>query len=214
MTTVLDLKGKILRLLSEESNGLSPLGGTQTTSDMLLDGINAALDAITARAWKASTYTIAEVCSSHTMPTDMIDIEAVYEATRGILLPRVSMRAGDFFNDPNGNAWISYPAGSISFMNDLDASGVTVYYSASWPVVTSDTDTLTCPSYCITPLSLYAASHCLVNMAVAAGVIGQYKTKVDSGQPVDNPLLDLSTFLLRRFEYTLQQIPPMQKGSY
>lgn len=214
-TTVLQLKGKIIRMLADEILAdSSPLAGSQTDASLLLDAIHAALDAISIRIWKPSVFAIEEVGDKFELPTDLIEIEAVRMVTTGAILPRAPFRAGEFLGAIQDNSWMTYPRGYISFLNDLDASGAIIYYSASWTKPAGDNDVIEAPDTCIAALTLFAASHCLLSRAAGSGDVRQYATKVDSGNPTDNPILDLSHAFLKRFEYCLQQIPQMQKGIY
>jgi hypothetical protein len=211
-----DLKRKILLILADEvvqdGSGEGLVSGNTYSSDLLKDSVHAALDAITSRCWKNSVSTIAGGVLESDLPSDLIDIEAVYEKTIGSFIPKLSMLVGDLLGDASGNGWIPYPTGKISFMNSIGVSGCTVYYSSTWTHPEDDVDVIESPGNADTCLILYAASYCLINTSVDAANLGNFKTKVDSGQPTDNPAKDMSTYILKRFDIELQRLPMMEKG--
>ena len=111
-TTVLQLKGKIIRMLADEVLAASsPLAGSQTDASLLLDAIHAALDAISIRIWKPSVFAIEGVGDKFALPTDLIEIEAVRMVTTGVILPRAPFRAGEFLGAIQDNSWMTYPRG-------------------------------------------------------------------------------------------------------
>jgi hypothetical protein len=115
--------------------------------------------------------------------------------------------------DTGQNYWVLYPAGKITFANQIPSSaGAKVYYAATWAKPTSDAAILETPEYALHALALYAASQCLLGKAVAAANIRQYGTKVDSGNPEDNPMLTVSTYLQRVFDVAVQRFPVMPRG--
>ena len=112
-----------------------------------------------------------------------------------------------------GNAFMLYPEGGVTFVEALPENGATLYYTASWEEPTSGSNALETPDYANTALSFYAASYCAASKSVTTADIGQYKVKVDSGKPTDNPMIDLSNFLLSRFNIEVGRMPIRKKGS-
>lgn len=211
-----DLKAKVIRMLGDISTGGTsggePLGGTTFDADLLRDAVHAALDAITVRMWKSSIFDVDAAAAEEDLPEDLIDIEGVYDKTNGVFLERIVMRVGSAISPRSGNGWMLFPIGTITFANILGTNGATVYYSAYWEKPVDEEDTLEIPDIASTALSLYAASYCLLNAASQAGNIAQFKTKVDSGDPLDNPLEALSNFFMKRFENEIQRLPHSPKG--
>jgi len=211
-----DLKRKVIRILADdivEPDYGETVGGTVYSADTLKDAICAALDAITVRIWKSQTEDIDGGESEYDAPDDAIGIEGIYDKTVGSFLPMMGLRANkNTLVGVETNAWIDYPEGTIAFVNILGTDGAKIYYSASWTKPVDDDDALEPPESTVTALVLFAASYCLLNKATGSANIRQFDTKVDSGQPTDNPLKDMSDFFLRRFELELQRIPTRQKG--
>jgi hypothetical protein len=215
-TSFSDVKLKVLRLLGDivavvvddDPSDPTPVGGGIYDSYILKDAIHAALKRISSRIWKTAIYEIVEAGTDFALPSDLLDIEGVFENETGMFIPRIGFQSGQVLSTSflNANAWINYPNG-ITFVNELGTDGAKVYYLAHWLLPEDDQDVLECPEMTITAITLFAASYCLLKSAVEQGDIAQYKTKVDSGQPTDLPAKDLSNFLLARFENELNSLP-------
>ena len=215
-TTFAELKQKLIRLLrdevAEEGSGGGLLGGSTYSADTLQDSIHAALFAIIARSWKPSVLSLTSAVLEADLPADIIDVEAVFDKNLGTFIPKMNTQVGQTLISSTGNGWTTYPSGKIVFLTTLSTKGADVYYSATWVKPTEDSDPIESPDYTETAILFYAASYCLLGDAVASGNLANYKTKVDSGSPVDNPAMETSTFLLRRFENELAKLPIMEKG--
>ena len=224
MNTVGDLKKRILLLLGDDiaSGTGEPIYGGQYSVDALLAGVHAALDAILPWVWKRSVFDLTTSSDgySFTLPTDLYQVEGVVESvTRsgtsmfyGRYSPMLTFRAQEV-PDSAMNYWVLYPAGKITFATQISASaGAKMYYAATWAKPTSDASVLETPEYALHALALYSASQCLLGKAVAAANIRQYGTKVDSGNPEDNPMLTVSTYLQRVFDVAVQRFPIMPRG--
>jgi hypothetical protein len=215
-TTFGELKRKVLRLLADEAqevgSGEGPLGGATYGADLLQDAVHAALDAITSKVWKLSVVDIEGAVSEAALPSDVINVDAVYDYELGLFIPRMQTQIGTPLVNTTGNAWLLYPANEITFVNTLGSDGATIYYGSSWGKPVQDDDVLEPPSTALVCLILFAASYCLVPDAVSSASIRQFNTKVDSGQPTDIPARVISDFLLGRFERELQRLPMMERG--
>ena len=216
MASFYDVKLKVLRLLGDivavvvddDPSNPSPVGGGIYDADILKDAVHAALKRISSRIWKTAIYEIEEAGTNFSLPSDLLDIEGVFENKTSMFIPRIGFQTGQMLSTSmlNANAWINYPNG-ITFVNELAADGAKVYYLAHWELPEDDDESLECPEMTVTAVTLFAASYCLLKSAVEQGDIAQYKTKVDSGQPIDLPAKDLSNFFLARFENELNSLP-------
>jgi hypothetical protein len=206
------MKQKVIRVLGDivvpGTSGGDVTHGETFDAYLLKDAIHAALDALTSRRWKPSSFDVDGGSDTESLPDDLIDVEAVLDITNNIFLERTTMQAKSGFQ----NGFYLYPAGTITFTATLGDSGATVYYSAYWAKPEDDEETLETPDIAATALTMFAASYCLLNSASAAASIRQFATKVDSGKPTDNPLEQSSTYFMKRFEIEMQRIPPSQKG--
>lgn len=216
---VIDLIGDSVAVDELYGTPLVPVRGGQTSASILLAGVESALDAISSRTWKPSVFEIGGGLSSADLPEDLIDIEGVRDLTTGDLLPQIPLQVGGSFRGAS-NGWMLYPSKTIAFMNALGTGGAKVYYSAVWSkpktdIYTPDLDDaiLDAPVTLITAIAFYTTSYCLLERASESAVLRQYNTKVDSGQPIDNPLKDMSNTFLDRFEGEMKRFPQKQKGS-
>jgi hypothetical protein len=228
--TFADAKRKLLRLLEDETVveeitpadplavpptlAVTQIRGAKYDAELLKDAVHAGLDAVLNRLWKSSKFSITTAGSEFDAPTDLIEVEAVREVTLNVLLPRLNLTAGGIFTDRSGNAWTNYPEGKITFANPILASSIEVFYSAAWAKPTLEADVFEVPAIAHTAVLLFSASYCLLSESAGAARLRQYNTRVDSGNPTDNPLENLSTLLLKRYEVEIQRIPQKQKGSY
>ena len=130
-TTLGEAKLMLIRLLDDEAviDTYDPITGTIYESDLLKDGIHAALDALSVRLWKQSvleidetTDEITEGTRSYALPTSIIEIEAVYDQNLLSFIPRIDMAVGDSLLESTGNAWHTYPQGAITFTSTVSDS--------------------------------------------------------------------------------------------
>lgn len=218
--TVAEFKLKLIALLEDEpsvptGSGDSPVSGTQYDSDILLLSLHAALEAILP---KCSKQTVADIDVEDTdetvyeLPTDLIQIEGIYDIGKSAFLPQFDMRAGNALTATLGNGFLSYPYGYVTFLSGLSTSGAKLYYSAQWETPADDDDDLEPPQYALLPLLYYAASFVTLSKSVGASVLRQYNTKIDSGTPIQNPMEQTSSYFLKRFDIAMQVLPVQRKG--
>jgi hypothetical protein len=230
-----DLKGRIIRILGDtvvagaidpDTGIYVPVHGNQYDADLLLDAVEAALDALTVRIWRQvrASYSGGVGINSCLLPSDFLAVEGVYEIHYQVFIPRIDIRADRSLFDTWGNAWYEYPSGTLKFMNDI-MSGIDLYYAAhftdpSAPTLESyydyddeglaiDDFIMDFPDIAINAVVMYTCSYCLNQKAVRSAGIRQFNTKVDSGAPGDNTEQKMADHFLRRFEYELQRIPQM-----
>lgn len=216
-TTFGDLKQRIIRLVGDDpvipgSGSDAMIAGAQTPAELLRDGIYAALDAICTRSPKTKTWAITNA-RQFDLPSDLIEVDGVYSNNQAVFLPEFQLMAYEGGYNNASNAWDIYEDGKLTLHTALSSSeNATVYYSASWLKPIADSEQLEPPAYVETALALYAAHYVLFYDATQSGKLGQYKTKVDSGTPIDNPLIELVNFFLKHYEIELQRIPMKTKG--
>ena len=208
-----ELKAMIVRSLDDTLDETGDaLGGGEYAFGVLRDSVRAALNAITSRYWKRAVLEVEPSVESAAIPGELIDIDGVYDATKGIFLPKISFLIGNTLTASEGNGWFLYPTGYISFINTIGASGARVYYQSHWTVPESDGELLDIPDLALSCLIYYAGSYLLGSSAVSSASIRQFNTRVDSGQPGDIPQMKMSSFLMAKYEEELKRIPLMEKG--
>jgi hypothetical protein len=211
------LKRSILELISDdviEADLYGSLRGVQTSELLLFDAVTAALAAVSTRCWKHSTFNVEGGVSSAVLPDELIEVEAVRDLETGLFLPSIPLKISQVFSD----GWTVYPQGSITFNKQLSDKGAQVFYSAVWDTPVEDVyfniDTFEhdFPLILLTPIKFYSAFYCLFNRGVQSAILRQYNTKVDSGDPLDNPILTAAEKAHAQFEIELKRIPASQKG--
>jgi len=208
MATLESLKSSMLLVLGDD-----PDTTPDYHEDLMLDAANAAQIAVLPRVWKPATDTIAAAATSHTLPSDCFEIQAVWDETQNMFLDPAILAAGEPSASVSGNGWYEYPEGTISFYSALGADGGTLFYAATWTALTTDADTTEVPDYAITAMVLYGASYMLLSKAAANAKLGAYRTRVDSGTPEDNPVQRMSEYFLARFEFEMTNMPTLLKGA-
>jgi hypothetical protein len=212
MATLSELRDRILRILSDAK-------GEIYSSDLILDGIVAGLDAILPWIFKQSvvSFTADGETAEFELPDDVYRITSVFESGSGVFLPLSTMTAlkapGD--NIAANNDWCMYPEGNLSLANmpDLDIT-VTVYYAAMWEKPVDDDDVIEAPSWVHRAIVFYAASYAILEKASSSANIRQWNQKIDSGTPVMNPMRDMSTYYLERFRIEMERMPGLVRGTH
>lgn len=213
MTTYAEIKRHALLLLGDEIVDGPPLVGTDHPQPIVDFAAQSALDAILPKIWKPSTDVIAAGATSHTLPDDAYEIQGVLDILGQDFLPSLILDSrADYGTGTTGNSWVQYPDNTITFTNEIGADGGTLFYAAQWEYPDDDTDVLEPPPYANIAIALYMASHMFLSDASSAGSLAQYKAKVDSGDPEDNPLQRLSNMFLRRFDIEMNRLPMSAKG--
>ena len=209
-----ELKSIVIRLLADEVDPsiTTTVTGKTTSADVLKDSIQAGLKAILPWAWKSKIVVIAPSTTTVLeLPSDVYRIEGVYDEGNVSYLNELVMSAGLAQASDSGNAWLEYPDGYLTFLSGLEDGGV-LYYSAQWADPVLDEEFIEAPAICIPGIAFYAASYCLLPKALSTGTLGQYKMKVDSGVPTDNPILDMSNAFMKRFELEMSRIAGKSRG--
>lgn len=210
-----ELKSKILRALND------PAGATYT-NDLVLDAVSGALDAILPWYSSRSKYFISrgdgedgdfqQGKSEFVMPSDCYQVEMVYD-DRGSPI-RSAILSPDFFRgvSQQGNDWIEYPDGVLSF-SKAPESDLVVYYLSFLPKPTDDNSMIAVPTWYITGIVYWSMAYCLIPSGISSAVIRQFNQRVDSGTPEDNPLATRVRELLKLFEIEMNRAQARAKAS-
>lgn len=214
-----EIKTKVILLVgdtvAEETVGSAyqSLSGTQTPGEVLVDAINAALFAVSSRVWKPAVLEVEEAVTSVDLPDDLIDVEGIRDLETGLLLPSIPLQVSRMFDD----GWTLFPYRKVTFSSEKP-KGVLIYYSGMWAHPDYDVSEIDAYEFDF-PLSLtnavtfYAAAYCYLQKAGQHASVRQYNTKVDSGDPLDNPSLSLASALMKQFEEELKRFPQSVKGT-
>jgi len=212
---VISLLGEVQKLEDEDGEPLEVIEGSKSDASLLTEGVCAALRRITARVWKQSIFELEEeeAVSVFELPIDLINVEAVFDKKLRVFIPKMPLQVSGTMNISAGNAWHTYPYGSLTFINAIDPTyGATAYYAAQWEIPVEDDDEIEAPTYTHTAIVLYATSYCLLGKAAASAGIAEFKQKIDSGDPLDIPAKDMAIFFQRLFENELSGLPATERA--
>jgi len=211
MTTYNDLVGKVLRLLKDPDQATYD-------EDIVYDAITAAHRAILPWVPKlqVAELTAGSDGDTFTLPSDVYEVQAVQTLSDYLFISKATLGSGTARgNSQADNDWIEAPNGTLSLSVALSEGDLlNIYYLAYWsepPGTGSSSFVIEVPREAHNGMVYYAVSHCLLTAALDAASIGQFKTRVDSGNPEHNPLKEMSTFYRRLFETEMKLMPPYAK---
>ena len=212
MTTVAELRNWVARLLNDPE-----LSGYD--SGLFYNALDSALDAIL--PWVPKTQTVSLTGNDTTqyeLPQHCYQVETCVVNSTGELLPQAQIIPGYYRgeNISGTNDWLEYPHGYISFSKAVQTGETYVlYYLAHWTKPASaddDDDDLEPPEFSHYGIALYTTASMLVPSIVSAAEVRQFNTKVDSGNPEHNPMMETSRYLLKLFAEEMNRHPRYQKG--
>jgi hypothetical protein len=213
MTTYNDIVGRLTRLLKDPDQATYD-------EDICFDAITAAHRAILPWVPKLQVAVLTAGSDGDTfnLPTDVYEMQAVQTISDYLFIPKATLAYGTARGNPNAqNDWIEAPDGYLSLSTALSENAqINLYYFAFWgepPLATSSTFPIEVPKHAHNGMVYYAASHCLLTASLDAASIGQFKTRVDSGNPEHNPLKEMSTFYRRLFETEMKLMPTYAKAA-
>lgn len=208
MTTYGDVRGRVLRLLKDET-------GSQFSSELVYDSVLAAHRAILPWVPKFQTATYTSSGSDvFALPSDIYRIESVQDDS-GVFLAKATMAPSIQNTSLRKNVWIDYPTNHISFVSEVPAGdNFTVYYQAYWTEPSSGSDSLIeVPRHAEVGLVYYACAHTLLSKSTAAASLRQFNNKVDSGTPTDNPVKDMVELFMARFHQEMKTMPSFTRAT-
>lgn len=212
MATYEDIQNKIWRAVSDPSQ-------SQVSTSLMYDAVCMAHDALL--PWvprcELSVFTAGSDGANFALPADLYQIDAVQDTNTGLFIPKATLaprgtRSVGVYAD---NDWAEYPTGTLTLARAIsEGQQLTVYYRAYWTKPANEDDTtfvITVPSVAIAGLIYWACAHCQLARSTNASFLAQFKTRVDSGNPEDNPLEQSAKFFLNRFQQVMNNMPPYTK---
>jgi len=163
----------------------------------------------------ASSFEItAEGDSQFTLPDNIVEsndgaaVAGVYDDTNAIWLSKAEFLP----MEDTLPGYFVWPAGTLNIV-PTPTSGYTytVYYIAYFAEIVDDTTIISLPNWMFEAVKLYTASRLMLALSTDAALIAQFKTRVDSGNPEDNPILQESKQLMKEFETLINSIPTYQR---
>lgn len=150
------------------------------------------------------------------MPTDLLDLYAVYSEDHGMFLEPKDFLPGIAWDTEAGYpssdrpiGYIEWPMGTIHlfFPPETGTDTVKVWYFGLWLEITADDTDVEVPVWAHEPLLDYAAAIGILTELSDASVLNEYKTRVDSGKPTDNPFIQASDAWMKRYHDLLAGRP-------
>lgn len=216
MATLLDLKKRLLNVIDDlEEAGSSPLAGKQYKAALLTESIQAGLEAILPWVSKSVVMDLIgnQTAIRYALPADLYRIEAIWEGASRQFMTPTHLAPGCHWADPLAmQSYIDAPQGFVTFSAPLNSSGAKLHYSARWNIPVLDADIIEAPVISHVGIVLFAASYCLLPKSTSAANLGQYKTRVDAGTPIQNPMVEMSSYFMKRFENEMNRHPSRVRG--
>jgi len=184
-------------------------------AESILDNTNAALRVLASiHTGLASTFDITGdgETTQFSLPGNCVDgrIQGVYHTDDDIWLTKV-----DFF--PGASLDLGYyvwPNSLINFNPYIDEDDIMrLHYVAYYSEIATDADVLSIPTWAIEAVALYAAGRTLEDHSAQYAQLGQVRTRIDSGNPEDQPVLRLAERYIQQF-YDLINQHPVQGTHY
>lgn len=202
MTTWGDLKASIGDMANDPAL-------QRFTSDAYLRAGNAALIAFAVNhtPYMASASLIPDSSTTvFSIPDNMIETDQIY----GVQYDGKWLETSDTFGGGFPSSDISYhvwwSTRQVVFSSaPLAGKSLTIHYGAYYEELTGDDSVLSCPRWANEALSLYAAARLLESQATKMALLGNFKQKTESGQPTDNPLLEVANHYIKVYWQILGQ---------
>ena len=141
------------------------------------------------------------------LPSNAVDsvtnqVYGVYDVTNDKWLTEVSFLP----NTHMENGYYVWPDKNINFNPYVPNAYVyRVYYIAYYDVIVDDNSAITVPGWAIEAIKMYAAGRTLEDQASTMALLGQFRTRVDSGNPEDQPILRLAQSYIQQFWEIINQ---------
>lgn len=208
------LVSRVYRLLGDSNQN-------QFADDLIYDGILGSHQAILPWVPKFAVVTLSSgsSLSNLTLPSDCYQVDTLQEVDTGKFIPKSTLAPQTYRNvgDYADYDWVIYPSGYLNMSRELDeGEEFKLYYRAFWSMPTSESDltfVIEVPQHAHAGMLYWAVSHVLLSKAQQASNLGQFRTRVDSGTPEDNPWDLLSDVFLKRFYQEMKLMPPYTKVS-
>jgi hypothetical protein len=213
MATYSALSGIIYRQLSDEE-------GENYSEEIVYDAVCAGHDAILPWVpnYQEADLTAGSDGDLFQLPSNVYDIQSVQLLDdNGKFISRASLAAGTARGNTQAeNDFTESPKGYLSLAYPLDEGDqIRLYYLAHWEKPASSGDStfiIKAPAHAHMGIVFYALSVILTPVIVDTATLGPFKSKVDSGTPIHNPMKDVSNWCYERFIREMKVMPPYQKA--
>jgi hypothetical protein len=191
----------------------------------LRDYLGDALAAVSAHTARESLFEqeLTADTASLALPDDFLDPGPIWlsnGSTRQLLSP-APLRPGETLPDSEAvgdeSDFYWWPEGTINFFRQV-ASGNTlrVHYWAYWSVPSEPEaeEVIPIPRWLESPVKWNMLMQAMTKPGAQAAYLAQFKTKRDSGDPEDNPLIVSARFYKRLYDGDLAEKPPQNRKGW
>lgn len=195
-------------LVSEFAEVVKRLVQDDTVTDpIILDGILAGISAIATRVPRQVAVDVVAdgTTKVFALGNNVIAVETVWNPNDGVFYERFPFGSGAVFSGPQ--QWFERPAGTINFLS-APKSDLVAYCVADYDRPSAMDDDIPVPDRLIGALGYYVAAYVVSPEASGVSQIRPYGTRIDSGDPEDNPLLNMTLFFMHLFEREMARITP------
>lgn len=187
-------------------------------SDLRASWINSALQHFavshTAKMLTAQTSAGDGVIQDFEMPADFIEMYSVYSDDDQMFLeplPDFAGAAWDLEVDASlsvrPHAWAEWPEGVLHVNYALpENTALIAKYFGLWPEMysqDSDSNDLMPPTWSHEAILALATANAYIPAMSDATFLNEFRTRVDSGNPVQNPMIQTYKTMVERYEYLL-----------
>jgi hypothetical protein len=156
------------------------------------------------------------------LPSDFFAIHGVFDAGREVWWHPIIFKPGDvrYADDDLPEYWVW---GNQMFLEDeiaYSATDYTFYYWAYWPEVEYDSaaevyeqEQIYIPRWAELALAHLTTATCMMPLEIFSSDINQYKIRIESGTPLDNPRAQSADFHLAWYRTLLDLYPPARDVS-
>jgi hypothetical protein len=176
-------------------------------SESILDNANAALRLIASihtGLASVSDYVGDGETTQFPLPSNAVEgkVRGVYDVDNDVWLTKIDFFPGEALDE----GFYLWPNTYINFSPAIpDTETLRVHYIAYYPEIESDDDIIQTPAWAYEAIALYAAGRTLEDNSSQFSVLGQTRTRVDAGNPEDQPVLRLAERYIRQFYDLLNQ---------
>jgi hypothetical protein len=180
----------------------------------------------TARMLTATISAGDGVIQDFKMPSDFISFYSVYSEDDEMFLeplPDLAGAAWDTEPDPSlsirPHSWQEWPSGVLHMSYAPPAaSPVVAKYFGTWPefwTKDSDSDDLVLfPIWSHDAILTLALSNAYVPAMSDATFLNEFRTRVDSGNPLQNPMIQAHDAMIKKYEWLLREHPRQVREPY
>lgn len=156
------------------------------------------------------------------LPSDMIQVYSVYSDEEEMFLEPVSESPGVAWDTEATQAnsvrpigWQEWPTGTVhlTYAPEAAADNIVVKYFGEWTPF-GDSDNSLPPTWSLDAIMTLGVANALVSSLSDISFLNEFRTRVDSGNPLHNPIAQAHDSLLKRYDWLLRDIPRQDRTPF